>query len=727
MDKRHPRRVFFNYTEDNLKSAIEAVRNGMLKKEASRAFEIPRSTLIRKLSGESQEKRKMGPDPVLGVELESRIKKWMLDLAKQGFPLTWHMVFMTVKKFLDDKEKELPNRPSKQLFKDNIPGEKWWQLFLSRHTEVKEKTAEALTRSRAEVTEAGIRSWFNELAVYLKEEGYFHILEDPTRIFNADETGFLLCPKNGKVIGLKGKNDFYCVEQNNSKEQLTVMAAFSAAGWIVPPMVLYPYVRIPCAIARNHPPAWGIGATSSGWRTGEIFFEYIGNHFVPSLKKEGVTFPILLFIDGHRSHLTLHTSELCRSLEVILVSLHPNSTHILQPADVSVFKPLKTGWSKVVKVWKYEHFPQEVTRHTFAQLLSTVFQNTTKESIINGFRTCGLYPFDANAVDYTKCIEVRCRGDNEEKQLEKELSGVLFLRELEKNIDDELLSTFNECFPNDWQGKEEALLLYNLWRSKKREQQPNDGASEGEGFSEVNEHRAASASSNSDCSAEASDQTAMSEPEVLEKFKDYKTPSPFKKCFFYPKREEKIVRRKLSLSLPSVVTSDSFVSYLEKKEREKVEKEREKLRREQDREDKKAGKAKVKKRKIIEESDENANFSVHDESDASELTISEDEDEVASSQPFDGVVEKGNFIVAEFVYNEKTKRETRKVFIGEVVEVSGGLVTAKFLRKSTKVDNVYIFPDVEDVQCVNISQILKTVQPYQIVRGRHYFRGPECQ
>lgn len=108
-------------------------------------------------------------------------------------------MFLTVKQFLDDKEKELPH-PPKQLFKDNMPGDNWWKLFMSRHNELKEKTAEALTRSRAEVTETRIKSWFNGLESYLKEEGQLHILEDPGRVFNADESGFLLCPKNGKVI-----------------------------------------------------------------------------------------------------------------------------------------------------------------------------------------------------------------------------------------------------------------------------------------------------------------------------------------------------------------------------------------------------------------------------------------------------------------------------------------------------------------------------------------------
>jgi hypothetical protein len=51
---------------------------------------------------------------------------------------------------------------------------------------------------------------------------------DPNRIFNGDESGFALCPKSGKVLGpARSKEDFY-ERVTSEKEQITVMATFSA-------------------------------------------------------------------------------------------------------------------------------------------------------------------------------------------------------------------------------------------------------------------------------------------------------------------------------------------------------------------------------------------------------------------------------------------------------------------------------------------------------------------
>lgn len=167
-------------------------------------------------------------------------------------------------------------------------------------------------------------------------------------MFNADETGFLLCPKTGRVIGEKGsKEDFYVVTSNKEKEQLTVLGIFSADGVCVPPMVVYPYTRLPREVGESVPDSWGIGITSTGWMNGDLFFEWMANHFIPYLEKEKTEFPVILFVDGHRSHLTMHLSELCEAKGVILVALHPNCTHMLQPADVSVFAPLKKGWQHI--------------------------------------------------------------------------------------------------------------------------------------------------------------------------------------------------------------------------------------------------------------------------------------------------------------------------------------------------------------------------------------------
>lgn len=95
--------------------------------------------------------------------------------------------------------------------------------------------------------------------------------------------------------------------------------------------------------------AGGIGKTEKGWMTGEAFYEYFANVFHPYLVKEQIPLPVIVFLDGHSSHLTLHLSEFCRNNGIILVCLLPNTTHILQLLDVSVFAPLKQKWKTTVR------------------------------------------------------------------------------------------------------------------------------------------------------------------------------------------------------------------------------------------------------------------------------------------------------------------------------------------------------------------------------------------
>ncbi|XP_015121777.1 uncharacterized protein LOC107044421 [Diachasma alloeum] len=114
----------------------------------------------------------------------------------------------------------------------------------------------------------------------------------------------------------------------------------------------------------------------------------------------------MYFLDGHKSHMSLELSDFCVKHKIILYCLYPNSTHIIQPSDVAIFKPLKTKWRKVVQDYK-QKTQKSISRMTFAPLFKEAFDQIDENWIKNGFRACGLYPFDENAPDYTKCISTR--------------------------------------------------------------------------------------------------------------------------------------------------------------------------------------------------------------------------------------------------------------------------------------------------------------------------------
>ena len=73
----------------------------------------------------------------------------------------------------------------------------------------------------------------------MKEEGFFEILSDPSRVFNADETGFELNPQPKKVLARRGTKNVYNVESSNPKESITVTYNIRASGEMVPPMLTF--------------------------------------------------------------------------------------------------------------------------------------------------------------------------------------------------------------------------------------------------------------------------------------------------------------------------------------------------------------------------------------------------------------------------------------------------------------------------------------------------------
>ncbi|CAI6353666.1 unnamed protein product [Macrosiphum euphorbiae] len=391
--------IKFKYSVEDLDSALKDIRDTKLSiNKAAVKYGIPKSTLSIKLSGKSPLIRKMGPSSFLNVDEENKIKNWILNNATLGFPLRENDVKDSVQKVIKDVPRVTP-------FKDSRPGDKWMKLFLKRNPEIVKRNTEVISKARAAVTEEKIRDWFTELDLYVKNENCRDVLDDPSRLFNCDETGLQTCPKSGRVLGPKDIKDFYEIAQGHEKECVTVLCTYSAKGGVPPPMVLYPYKRIPTSILATFPEDWVIGRSDSGWMVSSTFYEYVSNGFFPWLIKNNIQFPVILFLDGHKSHLSLELTEFCAANKIILYCLPPNSTNIMQPCDVAIFKPLKASWKSVVGKNKRSGNP--ITKTNFVNYFKEAFNSVKTSSITNGFRKCGLYPFNADAVDYSKCISYR--------------------------------------------------------------------------------------------------------------------------------------------------------------------------------------------------------------------------------------------------------------------------------------------------------------------------------
>lgn len=88
-----------------------------------------------------------------------------------------------------------------------------------------------------------------------------------------------------------------------------------------------------------------------------------------------------------------------------LIALYPNATRILQPADVAVFRPVKAAWKDTARTWLMNNPGESITKVNFASLLEEALKKSIKpETLINGFKACGVVPFNPDAIDYDKCL-----------------------------------------------------------------------------------------------------------------------------------------------------------------------------------------------------------------------------------------------------------------------------------------------------------------------------------
>ena len=144
------------------------------------------------------------------------------------------------------------------------------------------------------------------------------------------------------------------------------------------------------------------GHSASGWMDSELFATFL-EHFLQFVKSNNIHLPVMLFIDGHCTHLTLEAARFCSENKIVLYCLVAHATHLMQPCDVSLFSPLKSSWKAVVKQWHLDHLGEVFTKKHFPAVFKKAWKQTVTPTLaINGFRRSGLFPLTRNGIDETK-------------------------------------------------------------------------------------------------------------------------------------------------------------------------------------------------------------------------------------------------------------------------------------------------------------------------------------
>jgi hypothetical protein len=222
-------------------------------------------------------------------------------------------------------------------------------------------------------------------------------------LWNCDETGFSTAVASKRILARRGEKEVHETIGGSGRECITVLAAGCADGIKLPPYVVYKGKNLWSRWTKNGPVGCLYSVSDSGWMEGDNFMQWFSKLFVPAVKHLVDTAPVILFFDGHHSHISIKLIEEARYNKVHLICLPPHTTHILQPLDVSVFGPVKNQWKKCLKQFQIETCASVVTKEEFPHLLAELYQKSfLPHHFKSGFRACGLYPLCRDAIPSRK-------------------------------------------------------------------------------------------------------------------------------------------------------------------------------------------------------------------------------------------------------------------------------------------------------------------------------------
>ena len=386
-----------NWSEEAMSSAYIAVKGGLSISAAAKRFNVPRMTLSDRISGRVKLKSKMGVKTALSSEEESALCNYITYMANRGFPLTIQQILGFA--WCIAKEH------GKRVFTKNGPSRNWWRFFKKRHPELKLRRPDALDRGRAALGNVGaLRDYFK----LLKETIESNKLEDsPERIYNCDEAALYLNKSAGQRVIVPARMRHSHSVSIATNEHVSVHCCVNAAGHAIPPMLIFSKNLPGGAYHRNGPINASYGSSESGFMDQKMYELWFEKTFLAHAVPER---PLLLIQDGASAHLSINLIRSAIENNVILLCLPPKTTHITQPLDVAVYRKMKLETTKVISQLKMLKSDAWVGKNKISSVFKTIFERSfTMDCIIQGFRKCGIHPFNPNAID--KSLLLRSNTD----------------------------------------------------------------------------------------------------------------------------------------------------------------------------------------------------------------------------------------------------------------------------------------------------------------------------
>lgn len=738
-----------SYSSADLQNAVAAVKNGEVTiYRASKLYKIPKATLYKHVKGQRGVKSKsLGRPTALPAEDEEKIAEGLRAMEKWGFGLSKREVLETIGRYVRENKIETP-------FKDGVPGDDFFIRFRKTHK---------LSLKKPQAVEAARKKSIDPFVIHT----YFELLKQvttnmsPMQIWNLDETSFCLDPTRVKVLGATGM-PCHRVTSGPAKENITVLLAANAAGEKLPPLIVFRGKNVWDSWMSPDPTAFEgttYAATKNGWMEAETFTNYFTKNFLQNIQAER---PAVLIYDGHASHIGLPLVQKARDENITILKLPPHTSHVLQPLDLSVFRPMKIKWDEELIKWQRKNYGKKLPKSVFSTMIANIWKNLNPTIIKSGFEKGGIFPFSNKVVTPEKFQpEVYERWlsflesnktaprllappalEGEDSQPRTLSPIVLTDRNIENMDGNNNKLVIRERFPK----LEIRIMNMNKNESVLRKASPKPSTSYALSEKE-NESPLSSAFLEEDQLAPEtnldSDYSSQAQPEICSTMQN--KPLPGQKKSFEALLLEQVkqvpnvkIGRKRICTGAEIITSAEAMERIAIKEAEKkktgksqkkniplavrafeIDKDLEKISEEEESDDgtieeaenknSRKGQKQKKKAAPAEESDEDDEEFEEDESDDGDIL--DEILEAADDDKFLEVVDRGfeSLTIDDWVMVQLSSKKTTKMYVAQISEMEPSLYV-KFARR-IGLSSTFHWPNVDDTSIITPDEIYKILPP----------------
>jgi hypothetical protein len=371
--------------EQNLIAAVAAIAADphLSLRAAAAAYNVPRSTLRRRVTGECKSRTEAAQErQLLSATQEDLLVDWILRQEQCGHALTRSQV------------QDLALLVVRSSGVAEHLGKHWVKRFIKRHKELKMKTGQKLDIARYDGTEySQVAAWFSRLKDVLDRLNCH-----PSDIANMDETGLAIgCSRTSRVIGTTSTNSTF-VTSPEDREWVSIIECITAAGDTLPPAIIFKGENVQTSWLPNNYPSWLYICSKKGWTNNFIGLRWLEEVYLPATSPpRGKN--RLLIVDGHGSHETAEFMLKCLQNNVYLFFLPPHSSHELQPLDVACFAPLKARYRVELGRLASIDDSAPVKKRNFIEIYAKARQEALiSRNIRAGFRAAGIVPFAPEVV-----------------------------------------------------------------------------------------------------------------------------------------------------------------------------------------------------------------------------------------------------------------------------------------------------------------------------------------